>query len=81
MLGLKGGVSGGVAAILAFLTVDMLTRQSSGQAGSDQMSALFGGISVSLPGYLGVFGVVFLVAILTALTSGLAVKAHLAKVD
>jgi cell division transport system permease protein len=45
------------------------------------MSALFGGISVSLPGYLGVFGVVFLVAILTALTSGLAVKAHLAKVD
>lgn len=81
MLGLKGGVSGGVAAILSFVVLDMLTRQSAGQAGSDQMSALFGGISVSLPGYLGVFGVVFLVAILTALTSGLAVKAHLAKVD
>jgi len=81
MLGLKGGVSGGFAAILSFVVLDMLTRQSAGQAGSDQMSALFGGISVSLPGYLGVFGVVFLVAILTALTSGLAVKAHLAKVD
>ncbi len=81
VLGLKGGVSGGVAAILSFVVLDMLTRQGSGQAGSDQLSALFGSVSVSLPGYLGVFGVVFLVAILTALTSGLAVKAHLAKVD
>lgn len=81
VLGLKGGVSGGVAAILSFLLIDLFTRQSSGQAGTDQVSALFGGVSVSLPGYLGVFGVVFLVAILTALTSGLAVKAHLAKVD
>lgn len=81
LLGLKGGVSGGVAAILCFVIVDLLTRQSSGQAGSDQLSALFGSVSVSLPGYLGVLAVVFLVAILTALTSGLAVKAHLAKVD
>ncbi|WP_299817856.1 ABC transporter permease [uncultured Roseibium sp.] len=81
MLGLKGGVSGGVAAIVCFVALDMFTREGSGQAGSDQMSALFGGVSVSLPGYFGVFGVVFLVAILTALTSGLAVKAHLAKVD
>ena len=81
LLGLKGGVSGGLAAIISFILVDMLTRQSAGQAGSDQASALFGSVSVSLPGYFGVFGVVFLVAILTALTSGLAVKAHLAKVD
>ncbi|MDN3721175.1 ABC transporter permease [Roseibium salinum] len=81
MLGLKGGVSGGLTAIFCFVILDMLTRQSSGQAGSDQLSALFGTVSVSLPGYFGVFGIVFLVAILTALTSGLAVKAHLAKVD
>nr|WP_319384761.1 ABC transporter permease [uncultured Roseibium sp.] len=81
LLGLKGGVSGGVAAILCFVIVDLLTRQASGQAGSDQLSALFGSVAVSLPGYLGVLAVVFLVAILTALTSGIAVKAHLAKVD
>ena len=81
MLGLKGGFSGGLAAILCFVIADMLTRQGAGQASSDQLSALFGTVSVSLPGYLGVFAVVFLVAILTALTSGLAVKAHLAKVD
>ncbi len=81
VLGLKGGVSGGFAAIVCFVLLDVMTRESPGQAGSDQLSALFGSVSVSLPGYLGVFGVVFLVAILTALTSGLAVKAHLAKVD
>ena len=56
-------------------------RRGSGQAGSDQLSALFGTVSVSLPGYLGVIAVVFLVAVLTALTSGLAVKAHLKRVD
>ncbi|MBO6509622.1 MAG: ABC transporter permease [Roseibium sp.] len=81
MLGLKGGVSGGVAAVLCFILLDVLTRRGSGQASSDQLSALFGTVSVSLPGYFGVFAVVFLVAILTAITSGLAVKAHLAKVD
>ncbi|MTH96457.1 ABC transporter permease [Roseibium sp. RKSG952] len=81
MLGLKGGLSGGFAATLCFVLLDILTRQNEGFAGTDQLSALFGPVSVGLPGYLGVIGVVFLVAVLTALTSGLAVKAHLSKVD
>lgn len=81
VLGLIGGISGGLCAIACFVLLDMVTRQTTGQAGSDQFSALFGSVSVSLPGYLGVFGVVFIVAVLTALTSGLAVKAHLAKGD
>lgn len=81
VLGLKGGITGGVAAMIGFVLMDMFTRQGAGQAGSDQLNALLGPISVSFPGYLGVVGIVFLVAVLTALTSGLAVKAHLAKVD
>lgn len=81
MLGLKGGISGGAMAIVCFVLLDVFTRQTEGQASSDQLSALFGSVSVSVPGYLGVVGVVFLVAVLTALTSGLAVKAHLARVD
>ncbi|MEJ8474882.1 cell division protein FtsX [Roseibium algae] len=81
VLGLKGGISGGVFASMLFLILDLFTRRGGGQAGSDQLSALFGTVSVSLPGYLGVIGVVFLVAVLTALTSGLAVKAHLKRVD
>jgi len=81
LLGLKGGVTGGAVASLCFILLDMFTRETAGQASSDQLSALFGTVSVSLPGYLGVVGIVFLVAVLTALTSGLAVKAHLAKAD
>lgn len=81
LLGLKGGVTGGAVASLCFVLLDMFTRETAGQASSDQLSALFGTVSVSLPGYLGVVGIVFLVAVLTALTSGLAVKAHLAKAD
>ncbi|WP_417667779.1 cell division protein FtsX [Roseibium sp.] len=81
VLGLKGGISGGLIATVGFLLLDLFTRQGTGQAGSDQLSALFGSVSVSLPGYLGVIAVVFLVAVLTALTSGLAVKAHLKRVD
>lgn len=81
VLGLKGGILGGTIASLAFVTLDVFTDRSIGQAGSDQLSALFGSVSVSLPGYLGVIAVVFLVAVLTALTSGLAVKAHLRRVD
>ena len=81
LLGLKGGVTGGAVASLCFVMLDLFTRETAGQASSDQLSALFGSVSVSLPGYLGVFGIVFLVAVLTALTSGLAVKAHLAKAD
>lgn len=81
VLGLLGGISGGICAIFGFVVLDVLTRESVGNAGSDQLSALFGSVSVSLPGYLGVIGVVFVVAVLTALTSGLAVRATLAKAD
>lgn len=81
VLGLKGGISGGAIATLCFVLLDIFTREATGQASSDQLSALFGSVSVSLPGYLGVVAIVFLVAVLTALTSGLAVKAHLAKAD
>ncbi|MBO0347093.1 ABC transporter permease [Roseibium sp. CAU 1637] len=81
LLGLKGGIFGGVTASVTFFLLDLFTRDADGGAGSDQLSALFGTVSVSLPGYLGVIGVVFLVAVLTAITSGLAVKAHLRRVD
>ncbi len=81
VLGLKGGIAGGLSAIVCFILLDVFTRQTAGQASADQLSALFGTVSVGLLGYLGVVGVVFLVAVLTAATSGLAVKAHLAKVD
>jgi cell division transport system permease protein len=81
VLGLKGGIAGGVAASFCFILLEVFTRQTPGMAGSDQMSALFGSVAVGTPGYFGVTGIVFIVAILTAVTSGLAVKSHLAKID
>lgn len=81
LLGLKGSVAGGTIALACFVFLDMFTRETAGQASSDQLSALFGSVSVSMPGYLGVIGIIFLVAVLTAVTSGLAVKAHLARAD
>ncbi|GGB39732.1 cell division protein FtsX [Roseibium aquae] len=81
VLGLIGGIAGGACAVVCFVVLDVFSREAEGLASSDQLSALFGSVSVSLPGYLGVLAVVFLVAVLTALTSGLAVKAHLAKGD
>ncbi|SUB03049.1 Cell division protein FtsX [Pannonibacter phragmitetus] len=81
VLGLKGGIAGGLAASFCFILLEVFTRQTSGMAGADQMSALFGSVAVGTPGYFGVVGIVFIVAVLTALTSGLAVKSHLAKID
>ncbi len=80
-LGLKGGIVGGVAAILVFLVMDQIANRSAGDAGSDQMEALFGGASMGIAGYAGVVGIVFLVAILTAATSRVAVHAQLRKVE
>lgn len=81
VLGLKGGIAGGLAASFCFILLEVFTRQTPGMAGSDQMSALFGSVAVGTPGYFGVTGIVFIVAVLTAVTSGLAVKSHLAKID
>ncbi|WP_244316836.1 cell division protein FtsX [Pannonibacter tanglangensis] len=81
VLGLRGGIAGGVIAVVCFLALEVFTRETAGHAGADQMSALFGPVAVSTPGYFGVVGVVFLVAVLTALTSGLAVKSQLARIE
>ncbi len=81
VLGLKGGFVGGVVACMVFVLLGLVTQKTTGFAGTEQVSVLFGGVSVSLMGYLGVLTVVVLVAILTAITSRLAVHAHLARMD
>lgn len=81
ILGLKGGIAGGLAACLLFLLLDFAVRETSGVAGVQLISVLFGGVSVGLFGYLGILAVVFLVTVLTAATSRYAVHAHLARLD
>lgn len=79
-LGLRGGLAGGVAAIVVFLAADFLTR-TRGDAFADQAQALFGGFSVGWTGHIGALAVVGLVAVLTAVTSRLTVLGHLGRLD
>jgi cell division transport system permease protein len=81
ILGFKGGVGGGIGAMLAFLIANWLTEETQGMPGSDQAHALFGGFAVGMNGYLGAAGIVLLVAGLTALTSRLTVRSYLNQLD
>lgn len=77
VLGLKGGLVGGAVAVMTFLVGGLLTRKAQGAPGADQMIALFGGLNVGPTGYLGAVAIVFLIAVLTALTSRWTVRNYL----
>ncbi|WP_082733707.1 cell division protein FtsX [Polycladidibacter hongkongensis] len=81
VLGLKGGVIGGAVACLCFFVFGLLGGSDAFGFGGGQLQALIGPFSVGAPGYFGVLAIVFLVAVLTALTSRLAVHSHLAEID
>ena len=78
MVGLRGGAIGGGAALAMFLAllVNFSLRDDTPEA--DQIHALFGAFTMGPAGYLGAFGVVFMIAILTAGTSRLTVRRFLA---
>ncbi|MEM7290379.1 MAG: ABC transporter permease [Pseudomonadota bacterium] len=76
MLGLKGASFGAVAAIMLFLALGLWSSQSLATPEGDQISALFGTFNLSLFGYLGMFFVLVLVAVLTALTSSWTVQSQ-----
>ncbi|WP_208976234.1 cell division protein FtsX [Polycladidibacter stylochi] len=81
ILGLKGGLIGGTFATLCFFAISLFGNSETGSVAASQLQTLFGTISVSAAGYLGILAIIFLVAILTALTSRLAVHAHLANME
>jgi cell division transport system permease protein len=69
VLGLKGGIIGGLAA-MAFLTLaGPLADRFVGTAGEAQATALFGTFSIGTLGYALVAGEVLLIAVITAITS------------
>ncbi len=74
MLGLKGGAIGGAVAVTFFLLAGLASDWFKGTAGEGQISILFGNFSLGPEGYGGLFGIVVLVAAVTAGTSRLAVR-------
>ena len=80
-LGFRGGLIGGALAGITFVTVDLVIRSVRGSPEADEILALFGSATVGLSGYLAAFAVVVFVAATTAVTSRLAVHAHLRSLD
>ncbi|SDU40592.1 cell division transport system permease protein [Stappia sp. ES.058] len=81
LLGLKGGLAGGMSASAVFIVLGVFADGNTGFAAMEQAMVLFGGVSVGAAGYLGVLAIIFLVTVLTAATSRVAVRAHLRRID
>jgi len=73
VLGFKGALTGAVGACALFILLGFWSSSSVATPEGDQISALFGTFSLETSGYIGMFIVVILVAILTAITSKLTV--------
>lgn len=76
-LGLKGGLAGGGIAILCFLALNVWSLFSARTPEADQLSALFGQFQIGVWGYFGALLLIFIIAILTAVTSRIAVFRYL----
>lgn len=81
LLGLKGGLIGGGAAVVLFGIADLAGRWLAGTAAGDELSALFGTFSIGWQGYALVLVQVILVAVVTALASRVTVKRTLATIN
>jgi len=77
MLGMRGGLIGGVSAILIFLVFQLWVMARRGAADAAQVEALIGSPALGLYGYAGCTLVVFLIAFLTAATSRITVSRFL----
>jgi cell division transport system permease protein len=81
VLGLKGGVIGGGAAMLSLALAGPVSNLFVGTAGETQAAALFGAFSMGPTGYAMVAAEVLLIAVITALTSRQVVIHTLRRID
>ena len=81
LLGLKGALAGGGLALIGFFIVGFWAGNNIADPASGQVSALFGTFSVGLSGYLGTGLLIFVIALLTALTSRYTVIRHVDALD
>ena len=78
-IGFRGGIIGGVGALLFFLMVGVAAGSMVPQEAGQQLGILFGRFALGLDGMLGIFAVVPVIAALTAITSRLTVRRFLQK--
>jgi cell division transport system permease protein len=80
-VGLKGGALGGGGAALLFALAGLLPGLISWIPGGDDAALLTGQFSLNREGYLGIAGIVALVALATALTTHITVRWTLREID
>ncbi|WP_083656534.1 cell division protein FtsX [Mongoliimonas terrestris] len=81
LLGAKGAAIGGVLALAIFALLGLFVRQSTGLPGADQFDTLLGGFAMGPVGYGAVLLLGIAVAVLTAVTSRMAVHRSLATIE
>lgn len=72
-LGLKGGLAGGLAAMMFFLIAGSLASAWVATPGGDQIEALFGSFSLGMGGFIAMGLIIVLVALVTSVGSRLTV--------
>jgi cell division transport system permease protein len=81
VLGLKGGAIGGGVAMALFGLLQALDTWLAGTAGGDEMTALFGSLSIGPAGYVAILVLIGLMALVTAWASRRTVGQTLQTVD
>lgn len=80
-LGFKGGAIGGGAAILLFAVVEAANTWFVGTAGGDEITALFGHLTIGVSGYVAILLQVVFMALVTAFASRQTVNRTLKAID
>ncbi|WP_245412406.1 cell division protein FtsX [Notoacmeibacter ruber] len=81
LIGLRGAVTGGGVALLIFGLFHVWSLNAMATPEGDQTSALFGNFAIGLTGWLGVGGLIIMIAALTAITSHVTVLNYLGEMD
>jgi cell division transport system permease protein len=80
-IGFRGGIVGGLAAIVFFLIVGLAAGNVGGNTVSTQLGQLFGRFALGYDGVAGIAAVVPVIAAMTAITSRLTVRRFLSQIS
>jgi cell division transport system permease protein len=81
LLGFKGGAIGGAAAIVLFAILGAMNAWLSGTPAGAETAALFGSLSLGVAGYIAIFALIVLMAVVTAVASRRTVNQTLANIE
>lgn len=81
ILGFKGGAIGGAAALALFALLGAMNAWVSGTPAGEEAAALFGSLSLGITGYIAIFVLIVLMAVVTAFASRRTVNQTLENIE